>query len=434
MGIAIFIIILVCIVMAFLSSSKSKEDKNDSNYSPDITERHSDTNYKISVSDFPIVKTIHNDEENTIPYGEYDKVIDLVNPYTLNLDNVKIKALNSVEKAFLKYLDGMRVDKPRLARYWHYTYRIDYEYELKLFFRLNLLEVFPDDNLNTLKYADLKATLEEKGLKTHSRKKVDAIKCIRDHFTNEEIEKLAGEKRYFFKLTESGQEMVSNLHRSATYNLELEDECLRLLIEERYDEAYRKVCDFRISSPMQSGMFDWYSAKKQGWNGTHIYGKTDDEKMYSACTIFCEMMGLAYNKADVLANRKSIEVTEDFKTYLRGKRTENRTTNEIDQLKSTGIRKYKIMATCDTATCKKCARMDGKEFYVDEAIVGVNCPPFCEKCRCYTVAVFDGKNRDDYRRVRNEEGKSVVIPYANYKEWSKEYAPEKYQEYFIEHS
>ena len=103
---------------------------------------------------------------------------------------------------------------------------------------------------------------------------------------------------------------------------------------------------------------------------------------------------------------------------------------EVEELRGTGVEKFQILGVCDRKTCKTCAQLDGKIFDVADAEIGVNVPPFCDKCRCSIVGVVD-RGSDRMRSVRDENGRHITVPYITYEEWSKKYAPDKYEEYFL---
>lgn len=87
------------------------------------------------------------------------------------------------------------------------------------------------------------------------------------------------------------------------------------------------------------------------------------------------------------------------------------------------IEKYQWDATLDLKTCSKCGSLDGKTFFVSDAVVGVNAPPAHSFCRCTDVPFFEDEDLSDQVRVaRNSKGKSVKVP-ANitYSEWKASY-------------
>ena len=59
---------------------------------------------------------------------------------------------------------------------------------------------------------------------------------------------------------------------------------------------------------------------------------------------------------------------------------------ELKSLKDAGAERYANLATRDAACCPVCAAMDRRDFPVEEAVTGINCPPFHEGCRCTVTA------------------------------------------------
>lgn len=82
---------------------------------------------------------------------------------------------------------------------------------------------------------------------------------------------------------------------------------------------------------------------------------------------------------------------------------------------------YQILCTYDINTCDSCAKMDGKFFNTTDAKVGINHPPFHNKCRCTTVPYFEDDNDLCDKWCRNPiTGKSDSTYSQNYNEWINE--------------
>jgi len=56
--------------------------------------------------------------------------------------------------------------------------------------------------------------------------------------------------------------------------------------------------------------------------------------------------------------------------------------NELEEFKKANISKYQVRVLINKNTCSECEKMDKKIFEIGEAVLGVNCPPFHEGCRC----------------------------------------------------
>ena len=56
-------------------------------------------------------------------------------------------------------------------------------------------------------------------------------------------------------------------------------------------------------------------------------------------------------------------------------------------LKAGGAQKYKIVKSENDNICEKCQAMDGKEFSIDEAVIGETAPPFHPNCGCSIAIV-----------------------------------------------
>lgn len=86
-----------------------------------------------------------------------------------------------------------------------------------------------------------------------------------------------------------------------------------------------------------------------------------------------------------------------------------------------GIEKYEFLATLDHKTSPPCQELDGKRFYIKDAVPGKNYPPMHPNCRSTTVAAFDD-DKVTKRLAKDESGKYYKVPSdMTYPEWKKKY-------------
>mgnify|MGYP003833814705 CR=1 FL=1 len=99
----------------------------------------------------------------------------------------------------------------------------------------------------------------------------------------------------------------------------------------------------------------------------------------------------------------------------------------LSSFKAASITKYKNSCTCDAKTCKICAEHDGVVRALDKAVIGKNCPPFHEGCRCHVAPVIVGlKRRGLTRACRNPiTNKSEYTSANTYSEWVEMLKPEE---------
>lgn len=92
--------------------------------------------------------------------------------------------------------------------------------------------------------------------------------------------------------------------------------------------------------------------------------------------------------------------------------------------KEDGVKKYRILATLDVKTSDKCRGMDGKEFNVEDAVVGVNYWPFHPNCRTTDVPVYEDDDLSEEKRVARDPvtGKTYDVPAdMTYENWYKKH-------------
>ena len=84
-----------------------------------------------------------------------------------------------------------------------------------------------------------------------------------------------------------------------------------------------------------------------------------------------EDFNVGFNQADRIARTEL--------AYIQNKST-------LDKYEQAGIKKYKVLA--NQAEDEVCGGLDGKEFFLHEAKVGVNFPPIHPNCKCCILAVL----------------------------------------------
>lgn len=61
----------------------------------------------------------------------------------------------------------------------------------------------------------------------------------------------------------------------------------------------------------------------------------------------------------------------------------------LDEFKSDdSIYAYVISAMGDECVCDICKKHDGKKYAIKDAVMHVNFPPFCDKCRCVALPCY----------------------------------------------
>ena len=54
-----------------------------------------------------------------------------------------------------------------------------------------------------------------------------------------------------------------------------------------------------------------------------------------------------------------------------------------------GIEQYKIESVGDAHVCAYCQAHNGRAYYIRDAVIGKNAPPFCKDCRCKIQPVYE---------------------------------------------
>lgn len=95
----------------------------------------------------------------------------------------------------------------------------------------------------------------------------------------------------------------------------------------------------------------------------------------------------------------------------------------IQSFRDAGITRYIYRALLEKRTCSVCGKLDGKDFAVSEATVGLNMHPMHPNCRCFIAPYHDAAWLA--RHTRNAQGMGQVPQSMTFKEWKKKYAKEQ---------
>lgn len=100
--------------------------------------------------------------------------------------------------------------------------------------------------------------------------------------------------------------------------------------------------------------------------------------------------------------------------------------SRLDAYKEMGVTQYRYVATLDSRTSTICREMDGREFAIEDAKIGINYHPLHPNCRSTTVPVVDDEEYGE-RIARDDQGKNYMVDAkTTYKEWAAEHADHAY--------
>ena len=210
----------------------------------------------------------------------------------------------------------------------------------------------------------------------------------------------------------------------------------------KYDHAYRLVALCWIKSKNHS-LYDWKSAYRNGIPENYLNASIEFMKSINDVpaidhatrekvpdiNIFCLVdlySGISHKKIirllyEALPETFSSIQKEEVESYLLTAGNYYSTLVDAAFVYRPG-KEYRIFSVLDSRTCQKCGEMDGRAFRYENMNVGVNSPPFHEKCRCVVNARLDPDI--EARLVRRAKdpvtGKISTVPYnMTYPEWKK---------------
>lgn len=103
--------------------------------------------------------------------------------------------------------------------------------------------------------------------------------------------------------------------------------------------------------------------------------------------------------------------------------------SNTDCLNSLGVEEFEVIETLDGKTCEKCQGMDKKHFPMNQCKIGVNAPPFHNRCRGTKCPYFNDEFTVNTKRAaRDKDGKTVYVDDMSYSEWKEKFIKEEGQE------
>lgn len=198
-------------------------------------------------------------------YHERQQRILSFDPFYINENLIDTTPLTSMEKYFLKQMNGQEIKNPLVYAYWIYEYSLDFAKVMTKFLGNDYLYISGQDyDFGSSTCAELKEILKTYGLSSNGLKK-ELIQRIQDNIPLEQIQAAYKTLPQKYFLTKKGKTAILNLHTSMTRNLEFEDACLEFISSKQFNNAYQLVCDFELNKIIPRGIgIDWNKEKING--------------------------------------------------------------------------------------------------------------------------------------------------------------------------
>ena len=228
--------------------------------------------------------------------------------------------ITSTDIFFLKYINGRTLEMPDIAQYWYYEYNLNYSNEIKKLISNELL-VLENVNIQKLKVDELKDILRHFSLPL-SGKKLDLQNRIYENIPYSELSQYFGHRKHYFSLTEKGKQLINSIFDSATKNLELENNCIDLILQYNFRSAYDLIQHFKHNTPAgrQNSSWNYNSTMEQSYNNimkSHSFYYTlekdrDLESRIRASVVFCHMYGSGQDNMRKIIKRVYFENGREF--------------------------------------------------------------------------------------------------------------------------
>lgn len=186
---------------------------------------------------------------------------------------------------------------------------------------------YRSDDLSFLTTVQLKEVLKFFSLKT-SGKKQDLIERIQEHENIDDALKSLNLYKERFVLTSIGKQTIKFLPKSITKNLEFEDKCLSLIMNQNFNEAYKEICNWERQKTYSRGVgIDWEREYSIGLDNdksrifllfweADISSKLPEQCLdyvpqIKSCIILGNMLGVAIDKIICLITRIIPNITKN---------------------------------------------------------------------------------------------------------------------------
>ncbi len=198
---------------------------------------------------------------NNKSYYDINKQLDELTKYDYNKLDIEsteiVEHLNGVEKAFLLYCDAKSIEDFKIANYWFYEHFIDCNYLISKFIKNEYLEIKYSNDFSKLTTNTLKGALKKANLKV-SGTKSELVKRIEENFTDEQINNLAQNQGKKFVVTEKGLQEIGKFKPIITHDVDFENDCYTLILENKLNEAYKMMCQYEHNKLISRGLnCDW---------------------------------------------------------------------------------------------------------------------------------------------------------------------------------
>lgn len=259
----------------------------------------------------------------TIPSYEELYSIERKKPKT-NLVNLRKEPesnasnINSIDLQFLKYINGLTVEKPFIAQYWFYDYNVNYSETIKKLITNDLLCI-KNINIKKFKVDELKNILRHFNLSLTGKKK-NLQERIYNNLTNDDLSNFLPSDKHYFMVTEKGINVLNTVYPSATKNIDLEDMCIDFITQYNFRAAYSLIEQFKLNVPAKNHLPTYNTNMDKCFSNimdsrTFYYTLEKDrdiEVQIRAAIVFCRMYGSGQDNIKKIIKRMYIENGHEF--------------------------------------------------------------------------------------------------------------------------
>lgn len=245
-----------------------------------------------------------------------------------------------------------------------------------------------EERLNKLLIPDLKKILSEAGLPVSGKKSL-LIQSIMEAVPAPDVDSVIPPEKYVC-FTEIGQRYYDDLVRQ--YEMEYEnlvDHIRECCLQMDFCTAYRNMCIYEARQFFKRGLgIDWQERSEKPMD-SHEYAAAywlmdqADDKQWAASSIAYNWLGSSSRFRAYMNKHPELAVNPDLLHYGNSLLC---TFRNLSGYAHDHISEYRIVGHDEP--CGDCLIHRNRTYRVQDARIGVNCPPFHVGCRCGIVSVI----------------------------------------------
>ena len=268
---------------------------------------------------------------------------------------------------------------------------------IKQYWRNDILRYqTPIERLNRMTVVEIKELLKMQSFKISGKKSVLIDRAMQNDVMLNSISQSIRKDEYI-ELSTHGQDYFSWLQANKITDYEnLVLNVILLVHQLKFNNAYKNMCYYEKLQFFQIGInINWEEEFKRGLsdltqNLYTLFLKSFESSELSFLTIAYAILA-GRNDLDRIIEKYLIEEKKTFSLdEIKHSWNILVTMKQLLDYREVGMKKYKILKTCDNLICPFCKAVTDEPLEINNCVIGENAPPFHFGCRCSITLYWEG--------------------------------------------